>query len=80
VAFSPGKEQRWIFVPDGANDKMRILDRKAMEVVSSFGRHGRYAGNWVWLHGIAADSKGNLYTAESVGARLQKFVLKGSMS
>ena len=30
-----------------------------------------------WLHGIAADSKGIIYTAESRGARLQRFVPNG---
>jgi DNA-binding beta-propeller fold protein YncE len=78
VSFSADKEQRFVFVPDGANYKVRILDRKTMAVLSSFGRHGPYAGSWIWLHGIAADSKGNIYTAESRGARLQRFVPKGT--
>jgi hypothetical protein len=63
-------------VPDGSNDKVRILDRQTLEVVGSFGRGGPYAGQWHWLHSLATDSKGNLYTAESRGNRLQKFVYK----
>ena len=76
VAFSPDKEQRFLVVPDGANDKVRILDRQTLEVLDSWGRPGPYAGQWHWLHSLAADSKGNLYTAESRGNRLQKFVYK----
>jgi len=74
VAFSPDKDQRFLVVPDGANDKVRILDRQTLQVLDSWGRPGPYAGQWHWLHSLALDSKGNLYTAESRGNRLQKFV------
>jgi DNA-binding beta-propeller fold protein YncE len=77
VAFSPDKEQRFLIVPDGANDKVRILDRQTLQVLDSWGRPGPYAGQWHWLHSLAVDSKGNLYTAESRGNRLQKFANKG---
>jgi DNA-binding beta-propeller fold protein YncE len=76
VAFSPDKAQKYLYLPDGSNDKVRILDRQTLEVVGSFGRGGPYAGQWHWLHSLATDSKGNLYTAESRGNRLQKFVYK----
>jgi len=74
VAFSSDKEQKFLVVPDGANDKVRILDRQTLQVLDSWGRPGPYAGQWHWLHSLAIDSKGNLYTAESRGNRLQKFV------
>jgi DNA-binding beta-propeller fold protein YncE len=77
VAFSPDKEQKFLVVPDGANDKVRVLDRQTLQVLDSWGRPGPYAGQWHWLHSLAVDSKGNLYTAESRGNRLQKFVNKG---
>jgi len=77
VAFSPDKEQKFIYVPDGSNDKVRILNRDTLQVVGSFGREGPYAGQWHWLHSIGVDSKGNVYTGESRGNRVQKFVVKG---
>jgi DNA-binding beta-propeller fold protein YncE len=80
LAFSPDKEQKFIYVADGANDKIRILDRNSLETIGSFGRGGEYAGQWHWLHSIAIDSKGNLYTGESRGNRVQKFVFKGILS
>jgi hypothetical protein len=44
------------------------------EVVGRFGRNGRNAGEFHWVHNIAADSKGNLYTTEvDTGKRAQKF-------
>jgi DNA-binding beta-propeller fold protein YncE len=77
VVFSPDKDQKFIYVPDGSNDRVRILDRETLQVVGSFGRNGPYAGQWDWLHSIGVDSKGNLYTGESRGNRVQKFVFKG---
>jgi DNA-binding beta-propeller fold protein YncE len=77
LAFSPDKDQKYIYVPDGANDTIRILDRQSLEILGGFGHAGTYAGQWHWLHNIAVDSKGNIYTGESRGNRIQKFVLKG---
>ena len=69
---------KFLIVPDGANDKIRVLDRQTLRVLDSWGRAGPYAGQWHWLHSLALDSKGNLYTAESRGNRLQKFVAKAT--
>lgn len=80
LVFSPDKEQKFVYMPDGANDKIRILNRDTLQVVGSFGRGGPYAGQWHWLHSIGVDSKGNLYTAESRGNRIQKFLFKGPSS
>jgi DNA-binding beta-propeller fold protein YncE len=79
-AFSPDKEQRFLYVPDGSNDRVMILNRSTLQVVGSFGHGGPYAGQWFYLHSIAADSKGNLFTGESNGGRVQKFVFKGYSS
>jgi hypothetical protein len=50
------------------------LVRENGEVVTSLGRAGRMAGQFKWVHGIAIDSNGNLYTAEvGFGRRAQKF-------
>jgi hypothetical protein len=76
VAFSADKEQRFLYVADAADYKVRILDRATLQVLGSFGTLGYYAGQWKWLHGLATDSKGNLYTSESQGNRVQKFVVR----
>ena len=49
--------------------------RKTGQIVDRFGRNGRSAGQFHWLHNLAVDSKGNIYTAEvDTGKRAQKFV------
>lgn len=77
VAFSADKQQRFVYEGDGGNNRVRILNRDTLQVLSSFGRHGPYAGQFVQLHGLASDSKGNIYVGEVYGGnRVQKFVAK----
>ena len=74
VTLSEDADQRWLFVPDGTNNVVWILDRATLEVQSYFGRLGKNAGQFYRLHNLAIDSHGNLYTTEvNVGQRLQKF-------
>jgi DNA-binding beta-propeller fold protein YncE len=78
VAFSRDPQQTFIYIADGSNDKIHILDRRSMRVLTSFGDGGRQPGEFYAVHSIATDSKGNLFTAETFrGQRVQKFVYKG---
>jgi DNA-binding beta-propeller fold protein YncE len=75
VALSRDPEQRWLYVPDGTNYTFWVLDRHSLEVVNRFGRHGKNAGQFQWVHNVAVDSRGNLYTTEvDTGKRIQRFV------
>ena len=68
-------EQRFLYVPDGTNNKVWALDRTTLEPVYSWGTGGRRPGQFDWLHYMAFDSNGNLYTGEvQTGHRVQKFV------
>ena len=74
VTLSVDADQRWLFIPDGTNNVIWILDRASLTVVNHFGRMGKYAGEFYRLHNLAIDSGGNLYTTEvNVGQRIQKF-------
>jgi len=74
VTLSEDAEQRWLFIPDGTNNVVWVLERTTLEVVDRFGRLGKNAGQFYRLHNLAIDSRGNLYTTEvNVGQRLQKF-------
>ncbi len=78
IAFSKDKEQKYIYLADGANEKVHILDRQSLQVLTSFGDGGRQPGAFYAVHSIASDSKGNLFTTETYrGQRVQKFVFKG---
>ncbi len=74
VDFSAGKRQKYLYNPDGENQRVAIFDRRSGDLVSTFGRNGRSAGQFHWVHNLAVDSKGNIYTAEvDTGKRAQKF-------
>jgi len=50
-------------------------------ILAGFGRSGHMAGDFVFLHSIALDSKGNLFTGETInGRRIQKFVPRGELN
>jgi DNA-binding beta-propeller fold protein YncE len=82
AAFSPDKEQRFFYVPDGTNKKVQIVDRKNMEVLGFFGGHGGHAvGDFSHIHSIATDSKGNVYLGEvDTGRRVYRWTYKGMTS
>jgi DNA-binding beta-propeller fold protein YncE len=78
VAFSRDPQQRFLYVADGMNNRIYILQRDTMQVLTSFGDGGRQPGQFYGVHSIAVDSQGNIYTTETwEGKRLQKFVNKG---
>jgi DNA-binding beta-propeller fold protein YncE len=75
IAFSP--DQRVLFVADGHDKKVWMLDRASLEILGSFGDGGRYPGRFYGVGSVAVDSKGNVYTGETYdGKRVQKFVKK----
>ena len=81
IAFSRDAQQRYLYVADGQNMKVRILERSTLDEVSTFGDGGRYPGQFFAVHSIATDSKGNVYTVETLeGKRIQKFEYQGVKS
>jgi DNA-binding beta-propeller fold protein YncE len=78
IAFSKDAQQKYLYLADGANEKIHVFDRQSLTELTSFGDGGRQPGQFYAVHSIATDSKGNLYTTETYrGQRLQKFVYKG---
>jgi DNA-binding beta-propeller fold protein YncE len=74
LVLSNDPQQRYIFIVDGANNQVIVLARADGAVLSKFSQSGRMAGQFKWVHNVAIDSKGNLYTAEvGFGRRAQKF-------
>ncbi len=75
TAFSIDPEQRYLYVADGANGKIRILNREDGREVGSIGRKGHQAGQFDQIELMAFDSQGNLYITEvAPNTRIQKFV------
>ena len=78
IAFSKDPQQKYIFLADGSNEKVYIMLRDTLEILTSFGDGGRQPGEFYAVHSIATDSKGNIFTTETYrGQRVQKFAYKG---
>jgi DNA-binding beta-propeller fold protein YncE len=78
IAFSKDAEQKYIFIADGVNEKVHVVDRETLQELTTFGDGGRQPGQFFGVHSIATDSSGNVYTTETYeGKRLQRFVYKG---
>ncbi len=74
MVLSTDPQQTYMYVADGANNQVHVLLRETGAEVSAFGRNGRMAGQFHWVHNIAIDSTGNLYTTEvDTGKRVQRF-------
>ncbi|MDB4913011.1 MAG: hypothetical protein JWM95_655 [Gemmatimonadetes bacterium] len=78
IAFSKDPAQKFIYLADGKNERVYVMDRQSLDIITSFGDGGRQPGQFFAVHSIATDSKGNIYTTETYeGKRIQKFVYKG---
>ena len=82
VDFSPDHSQTFMYESDGGNEVMWIFNRAAAlaglpdALLAGFGRPGHMAGDFTFLHMMAIDSSGNLYTGETIGGRrVQKFTV-----
>ena len=74
LVFSPERGERFMYMIDGMNGEVRIVERVSKQVAGRFGRPGRQAGEFTALHNIAVDRQGNIYTSEvQTGQRIQKF-------
>ena len=73
IDFSP--DQRLMFIVNQNNATVDIVERESGKKVGSFGRPGSFPGEFNQAHGIAVDSKGNVYVDENRGKRVHKFKL-----
>jgi DNA-binding beta-propeller fold protein YncE len=77
VDLSPDAPQQHLYAADGENNRVWMLLRESGRVLDAFGRSGRSAGQFHWVHNMAVDSAGNIYTTEvDSGKRAQKFMLR----
>jgi DNA-binding beta-propeller fold protein YncE len=76
-AFSPDARQQFLYVVDSGPMRIVIFDRETLTQLGAIGMRGPRPGDFDIVHHMAADSKGNLYTAEIVtNRRAQKFVVE----
>jgi hypothetical protein len=78
MTFSRDPQQAYIYMANGVDEKISIVLRSSLEVLTAFGDGGRQPGQFFGVHNLDTDSKGNLYATETYsGARVQRFLYKG---
>jgi hypothetical protein len=77
VGLSSDAKQQFLFIPDGQDEKIWVLDRATLKTVTTFGDGGRQPGEFYAVNTVVMDSKGVVYTGEGYeGKRLQRWVKK----
>ena len=57
------------------NNVIWVLNREDGRLIDRVGFMGRNGGGFHWLHMLATDAQGNLYTGEvDTGRRIQRFL------
>jgi hypothetical protein len=77
IAFSNDPQQRVLYVADGHDKTVWMLDRSSLQTLGNFGDGGRLPGHFYGVGSVGVDSKGNVYTGETYeGKRVQKWLSK----
>ena len=75
LRFTNDREQTYMFEIDGGNEILHTMDRVLGSIVANLGQPGHLPGQFTFLHSDTVDSKGNVFTGETInGRRIQKFV------
>ena len=74
LAFWPPDSEAALIVADGSNEVLHLLRRSDGAAFASIGARGADAGRFRWVHALAVDRNGDVFTGEVTGARVQRWV------
>ena len=69
LGFSPDPAQKFMYVGDGSDAEVRVMDRETGKVLSSFGRPGNTVGAFGIVHTLAVNSRGNIIVGDTGNGR-----------
>ena len=78
IAISRRGDDGFGYVADHAGERVHKISLEDGTILATWGRPGRGPGEFDWVHGMAVDSEGAVYAADTYGQRVQKFVPAGA--
>jgi sugar lactone lactonase YvrE len=74
IAISRKGNDGFGYIADHTGERLLKISLTDGKILAAWGQPGQGPGEFDWLHGVAVDSKGAVYGADTWGQRIQKFV------
>lgn len=74
IAISRLGDDGFGYIADHAGERVHKISLEDGTILATWGTPGRGPGEFDWVHGMAVDSEGAVYAADTYGQRVQKFV------
>lgn len=74
IAISREGDDGFGYIADHATEEVHKIQLSDGKILATWGKQGLGPGEFDWVHGMAVDSRGAVYAADTYGQRVQKFV------
>jgi DNA-binding beta-propeller fold protein YncE len=74
IAISRRGDDGFAYIADHATEQVHKIQTSDGRILATWGRQGHGPGEFDWVHGMAVDTRGAVYAADTYGQRVQKFV------
>ena len=74
IAISRRGDDGVAYIADHAGERVHKIALDDGRILATWGSPGRGPGQFDWVHGMAVDTQGAVYAADTYGQRVQKFV------
>ena len=74
IAISRKGDDGFAYIADHATEEVHKIQLSDGKILATWGKPGRGPSEFDWVHGMAVDSRGAVYAADTYGQRVQKFV------
>jgi DNA-binding beta-propeller fold protein YncE len=74
IAITRKGDDGFAYIADHATEEVHKIQLSDGKILATWGEPGHGPGQFDWVHGMAVDSRGGVYAADTYGQRVQKFV------
>ena len=74
IAISRKGDDGFAYIADHATEQVHKIQLSDGKILATWGKQGQGPGEFDWVHGMAVDTRGAVYAADTYGQRVQKFI------